>query len=455
MSLKIPGFKDLVVSTARETCVRGFKNVKDEVEIDSKYHVLKGVSYKQGEVVTMIISKEKSKEEWEEKKEQPKMEDKVKTAGPKEPALKKGFMTAKKTTLKGNTSRPTKTGGGGRRGGGEAPDGRTIPFYTVAESGTFDLGDHTVAGAEEPRLTNRPRDLVYRIELPLEKSAGGIELDVSSRKLVLTSDNYSLNAELTYTCEGDKGKAKWDKKKKVLTVTVPVKKPTEEELEDIKAKHKVVEVVGTTEVDDLTSKLNKVASEVSKEDEVGGTKKPPPRKQTTKCKREAFAVDEPIPTDNSAAEMYKNVKKGGSSIPPASSPEKPKEEKLRKEKEQLVKVEGGFTKTDKFDGPRVGYVFKKGNQGVGYYKDGGVSTSSPKKPGKVEEKEGENDKFEYRQSSDTVTILIQVSGIDQDSVEADFEPYKVRLTFKKEGEGRIHAFQLDNLFAEIDTEESR
>ena len=105
-------------------------------------------------------------------------------------------------------------------------------------------------------------------------------------------------------------------------------------------------------------------------------------------------------------------------------------------------------------GVKKGYVFKKGNQGVGYYKDGTVSTK-PKKPGKKEEKEGENDKFEYRQSADTVTILIQVSGIDQDSVEAAFEPYKVRLTFKKEGEGRIHTFQLDNLFAEIDTEESR
>ena len=74
MSLKVPGFKDLVVETARETCVRGFKNVKDEVEIDKKYHVLNGITYKTGEVVTMIISKEKSKGQWEEKKEQPKGE---------------------------------------------------------------------------------------------------------------------------------------------------------------------------------------------------------------------------------------------------------------------------------------------------------------------------------------------------------------------------------------------
>jgi hypothetical protein len=77
MSLKVPGFKDLVVETARETCVRGFKNVKDDVEIDKKYHVLKGVTYKKGDVVTMIISKQKSKDQWEEKKEQPKVEDKV------------------------------------------------------------------------------------------------------------------------------------------------------------------------------------------------------------------------------------------------------------------------------------------------------------------------------------------------------------------------------------------
>ena len=118
MSLKTPGFKDLVVETARETCVRGFKNVKDDIEVDVKYHVLKGVTYKSGEVVTMIISKEKSKGKWEEKKKEDKKPVEENKAGPsKEQALKKGFMTAKKTTRKGGSTGGDKTGGGGKRGG--------------------------------------------------------------------------------------------------------------------------------------------------------------------------------------------------------------------------------------------------------------------------------------------------------------------------------------------------
>ncbi|GMH50264.1 hypothetical protein TrRE_jg5265 [Triparma retinervis] len=419
MSLKVPGFKDLVVETARETCVRGFKNVKDDVEIDKKYH--------------------------------------KKPAGPKEPALKKGFMTAKKTTRKGDGKGDAKTGGGGRRGGGETSDGKSIPFYTVSESGHFDLTNHTMADSEAPLFSNRPASLIYRIELPEEKSAADLDLDVSEKKITLTSSTYSLNTNLIYPCEGDKGKAKWDKKKNVLTVTVPVMKPSAQEIEDMKAKQKVVEVVSSSEVEEVGEKLEK--AEVSGDDQSATSSEPPPPPPKPKSTREAFAVDAPIPTNNAAAEMYTEVKKGS----------KGSKAKVNKEpspkKEQLVKVEGDFAAAAKFDGSRSGYVFKKGKEGVGYYKDGaktggggrGGKAKKGKEPGKAKASASastSNDKFEYRQSEKTVTILIQVSGIDADSVSADFKAHSVKITFK-EINGTPHTFFLENLFAEIDIEESR
>ena len=196
MSLQNPQFKDLIVETARESCVRGFKLVKDEVEIDVKDHVLKGVAYKNGDPIAMVIAKDKKGDkakktaEAMDKKETKKGgqvggDSLAKLSGPKPPpAVKKGFMTAKKTTLK-NKDAPAKNGGGGKRGGGVTEGGRKIPFYSLSESGSYDLSKSTMADSVGPLFSNRPGSIVYRVELPECKKAGELDLDVSDTKLVL------------------------------------------------------------------------------------------------------------------------------------------------------------------------------------------------------------------------------------------------------------------------------
>ena len=241
MSVSHAGFKDLLVETSRETAERGFKNAGDPVVIDQKYHILKGVTYKSGEVVTMIISKEKSKGAWKEGaaaekkgkgagKGGKKTEKEGKTVETAATAttgagFKKGFMTATKTTKKkdsakdGANAADSKNGGGGKRGGGTTPQGEDVPLYTVSESGNFDLSQHTMS--EDLRggiMASRPASIIYRIELPLVSSASELDLDVSDTKLKLASlpqaaSNYSLDVALLYSCDGDRGKAKWDKKK--------------------------------------------------------------------------------------------------------------------------------------------------------------------------------------------------------------------------------------------------
>ena len=135
-------FRNLLVDTAREGVTNGFKRMKDDVIIDAQYHVIKGVQYKNGEPAVMILGKAKKAPALAKaaaavtnananakanaianaNEGQPKSEPKS------EPAVKKGFMTATKTTRKKgegganasaststSTGTSTKTGGGGKR----------------------------------------------------------------------------------------------------------------------------------------------------------------------------------------------------------------------------------------------------------------------------------------------------------------------------------------------------
>jgi len=299
-----------------------------------------------------------------------------------------------------------------------------------------------MADTEAPLFTNRPASLIYRIELPEIKKASELDLDVSETKISLSSlppssANYFLSVDLIYPCEGEKGKAKWDKNKKVLSVTIPVTKPTDKEIEDMKATRNVVEVVGDM------GEIEKGVKDVKVGEELPTPPEEKKKKEKTESKREDFAVDAPIPTNNEAAEMYTKAKGKGKK-------QEPKEEALPK-KEQTVKVEGDFTANKTFDGARRGYVFKKGKEGLGYYVDGDGKVKQNKTENT--ERPNGNDKYEYRQSEKTVTILIQVPGIDVDSVSADFKAFSVKVNFKVKG--KDHVFELENLFAEIDVSESR
>jgi dynein assembly factor 2, axonemal len=59
-----------------------------------------------------------------------------------------------------------------------------------------------------------------------QKGAAEVELDMSERRLLLTSaGRYHLDLRLPYPVDDEKGTAKFDKAKKTLTLIVPVKPP--------------------------------------------------------------------------------------------------------------------------------------------------------------------------------------------------------------------------------------
>ena len=96
-------------------------------------------------------------------------------------------------------------------------------FYSVVERGVITMGDF-----DNPNIatvqSNRPKELVYKFEVPLVVKASMLELDVAENTLKLKyKDAYNLNINLPYPVDDKKGSAKYDKGPKRLTVTLPVK----------------------------------------------------------------------------------------------------------------------------------------------------------------------------------------------------------------------------------------
>ncbi|KAL4239094.1 Protein kintoun [Mactra antiquata] len=97
--------------------------------------------------------------------------------------------------------------------------------------------------APDARTSTRPKDLVISIELPLCKSAAGVDLDIFEEKLTLTSEKpaYKLDLKLPYPVDDENGSAKFDKSKKALVVTLPVIQSETPKIPSFFDEHKMTE----------------------------------------------------------------------------------------------------------------------------------------------------------------------------------------------------------------------
>jgi dynein assembly factor 2 len=73
--------------------------------------------------------------------------------------------------------------------------------------------------------STRPKELIIEIDLPLCKSTANVKLDIFEKRLYLESNkpNYKLDLNLAYPVNEDDGNAKFDKSKRKLVVSLPVK----------------------------------------------------------------------------------------------------------------------------------------------------------------------------------------------------------------------------------------
>lgn len=117
------------------------------------------------------------------------------------------------------------------------------PKFSIVHRGEFDMMDFRLApDANQHRAQGRPRELVVTIELPKCVSAAPVELDISAERLTLVCERpgpYRLDTALPYEINQDEGKATFDKSRRALIITLPVVPPKE-----VKAKHSGIQMMG-------------------------------------------------------------------------------------------------------------------------------------------------------------------------------------------------------------------
>ncbi|KAJ8600412.1 hypothetical protein CTAYLR_001452 [Chrysophaeum taylorii] len=231
------------------------------------------------------------------------------------------------------------------------PRGGAIPAYTITERGYFDMTEHVGRGP----MSRRPKELVVAVELPGLGSVSGVDLEAKARRLSLTAKKegtvvYSLDAGLPYEVDGDGGKAKFNTKSSVLSVTLPLVPPPETPKE-------VVVADDEEEEEEDAREVRPVGSLPGENDHSRWLESAAP------APRKPFATDAISPRDDEAA---------------------PSDEG------------GAFVAKDAFEGAMQGYVFKVGDRGLGYYADAVPPVA----------------RVEWRQKKDFVSLIAQLEAVE-------------------------------------------
>eukprot|EP00243_Klebsormidium_subtile_P003038 TRINITY_DN16173_c0_g1_i1.p1 TRINITY_DN16173_c0_g1~~TRINITY_DN16173_c0_g1_i1.p1 ORF type:complete len:653 (+),score=141.65 TRINITY_DN16173_c0_g1_i1:167-2125(+) len=100
------------------------------------------------------------------------------------------------------------------------------PKFDIVQQGLMDLSSFWLDERTGPVQATRPESLLLWVELPLLESAAAVDLDVSEQRVVLRAvGKYLLHVALPYPVEETKGRAKFDKVRRRLEVTLPVVRP--------------------------------------------------------------------------------------------------------------------------------------------------------------------------------------------------------------------------------------
>lgn len=99
-----------------------------------------------------------------------------------------------------------------------------MPKYSIIHRGQTDMSDHANQLDSSVITSTRPKEISISIELPLLKSSQNVALDVYETTLELGHEepNYKLSIKLPYPVREAEARAKFDKSKRCLNITLPV-----------------------------------------------------------------------------------------------------------------------------------------------------------------------------------------------------------------------------------------
>ena len=285
--------------------------------------------------------------------------------------------------------------------------GERVPSFSIVEKGEYDIsqmwGDMGKALQGAPK---RPKELVFKVSLPEIKSVRDLSLDVTSMEVILSAPKlYKLEAKLPYEVSrrqfsmleqftnnsltiklnsnsirtqfnsiqvfDKKGRAKFDKKKQALEVTLPVVPPPKPDPKPFVEPEKAVEEI--ERVDDVKAKAQECPPIESNDGRLPGD-----------TDQDSPLNEHPEPSEATGSQPHgetENERRWKSlHAKPATSESKTPEgtgtgddtvsdddhqEKLR----AALQRNEHFVSCEVFRGALKGYVFKTGTEGLGYYKD--------------------------------------------------------------------------------------
>lgn len=588
----VPQFKSLLVNTAIDGVEEAFKRQGLKVTVDREYHIVKGVSYKEGRVPTMLVAVS-AKENWKGSFTAAAASSSVANAS-KEPAsggkgrgvsatdpsasllesavgasppphsvpssssvskakivrqeagamLRKGFLNAaanagvslypdkiptlrprggphaptlpfddnevptaasgtKSSLLDGSammppvrddvgmkavSSRPRHTPPSSNNVGDDEPQPPTnttqdeavrsgivapaVPRVISKHREEASLGDFNLASSATNTPTiNRPKELVYEIQLPMVTAPSKIVLDVSERRLCLRYlETYALDMPLPYKVFDKKGRAAFDKSKKALVVTLPVEHAAFASIPAdgaAVANGLVQEVSGTSVVKEEESLPSEASptkkSQISKAGAVEHGRWVQPEATAAAAAAVVAAV-----ADNGLQKVKEMVQKmkedpASYSLEAALADYSQEVAKLHAEArsamaaapaaaEQEDGAKKEYISAVKFIGRRPGYVFCMGEQGLGYYFDAfkvapqsplsagnnvSASVASKKKVDTLSKLRLPDCREEYtaipyrvQQNQNAIAFLFDVANILADSVQVQVKEYEVTVRFQ-------------------------
>jgi len=292
-----------------------------------------------------------------------------------------------------------------------------------------------------------------------------ILLSYNFRQLNLSyPDMYSLNVRLPYPVFDTKGTAKYDKASKSLTVTLPVRPPPAVPVGISSSPAKQAGPVSTISSEDRGS------SEAA-EEQADGDKRSTPAKKAASVGHGRWVESSPAgkdPADGDAPEkalsLHEEIKRQAeialreaqaaavaakTAAPavraPTAKATAPAATSVATATLVPALATGDFIPSTSFAGRKVGYVFKKGDQGVGYYVDAKNAPMPPVAPAATAAAmeapvpppapvlaavQYAPFPFECRQTKPALALIVEVPHIDKASLRVEFESHSVRVSFR-------------------------
>lgn len=300
------------------------------------------------------------------------------------------------------------------------------PRYTMKERGKVEMGDFQSNKAKV--TSNRPAEIIYTFEVPLAVKPANISLDVEERILKLSYEQvYDVTINLPYPVHDKKSSAKYNCKLKTLTVTIPVQAATIQYYES--SIPTAVSEVAEEVKDDLSS------SKVSKRPEVAVHSKWVSSEVSEKEKESNKQMTEEIQRMAESARIVEEINRNVASYKPSTP--------LKEIEPEASYIGMPFLPSAKYSGSRKGYVFKTGDEGLGYYLDQPNKSTknvshAPNQPvasalpssSIQQEATPLTFLFETRETVETIALLVQVPNIVKQSAKVSFNTTSFSIKFQ-------------------------